>query len=100
MIVEVLKSPVKYKRFRVVMDNGKHYDFGLLGGETYIDHKDHEKRRNYWLRHYANPLEKKLIDNLTPSSSVMSAFLLWGSHTSLEKNVRELNNLWKNKHRK
>lgn len=99
MIVKVEKSPVKYKRYRVTMDNGKTYDFGLLGGETYIDHRDANKRRNYWLRHYANATEKELIDNLVPSPSLFSAYLLWGAHTTLDKNVTELNNLWKIKHR-
>jgi hypothetical protein len=100
MIIKIEKSPVKYKRYRVYMDTGKHYDFGLLGGETYIDHKDANKRRNYWLRHYGNPTEKILIDNLVPSPSLFSAYLLWGVHSNLEKNIKELNELWKFKHKK
>lgn len=97
MIIKIEDSPVKYKRYRAFMDNGKTIDFGLLGAMTYLDHKDVNKRRNYWLRHYGNPLEKPLLDNLVPSPSVLSAYLLWGAHTSLEKNVKELNDLWKYK---
>ena len=98
MIVKIENSPVKHKRYRVYMDNGKHWDFGLQGAMTYIDHKDANKRRNYWLRHYGNPLEKKLLDNLVPSSSVFSAYLLWGDSSNLEKNIKNLNELWRIKH--
>jgi hypothetical protein len=58
MIVNIKSSPLKYKRYRVFMNNGKHYDFGLKGGQTYLDHKDKTKRLNYWKRHYANETEK------------------------------------------
>lgn len=40
MIIKIEKSPRKHKRFRVFMSTGKHYDFGLDTGSTYIDHKD------------------------------------------------------------
>lgn len=100
MIVKIENSPIKHKRFRITMDNGKQYNFGLQGAETYIDHKDYNKRRAYWQRHYGNPTEKILIDNLVPSPSLFSAYILWGSHTNLEKNIKELNNLWKYKHKK
>jgi hypothetical protein len=100
MILKIEKSPIKYKRYRAIMDDGKKYDFGLLGGETYLDHRDANKRRAYWARHYANETEKKLIDNLVPSPALFSAYLLWGGHSDLDKNVKELNNLWKLKHRK
>lgn len=92
MIVHIEKSPVKNKRYRVTLDNGKKYNFGLLGAETYIDHHDKIKRQNYWARHYANPAEKELIDNFTPSPAIYSAYLLWGKHKTLEKNIAELNN--------
>ncbi len=91
MIVNIEKSHVKNKRYRVTLDTGKTYDFGLLGGETYIDHHDKIKRQNYWARHYANPAEKELIDNFTPSPATFSAYLLWGNHKTLDKNIAELN---------
>lgn len=99
MIVDIQRSPYKFKRYRVFMDDGRHFDFGLKGGSTYLDHGNKEIRKNYWKRHYGNPIEKELIDNLTPSPSLFSAYLLWGSHTSLEKNIKELNDLWKLKHK-
>jgi hypothetical protein len=98
MIVNIKASPVKYKRYRVFMNNGKHYDFGLKGGQTYLDHKDKRKRENYIKRHYANPIEKRLIDNLVPSPALFSLYLLWGKYTDLNDNINHLNNMWKIKH--
>ena len=106
MIVKFEKSPLPTKRFRVTMDDGKHFDFGfrnpLTGelGSTYIDHKDKTKRDNYRKRHLANPTEKKLNDNLVPSASLMSIALLWGRYDNVKDNIVYLNNLWAKKHKK
>jgi len=91
-IVEIKKSPNKNKRYRIFLSNGKHYDFGLETGSTYIDHKDKIKRKNYWSRHYTGR-EKKLIDDLTPSPALFSAYILWGNHTDIDKNIDELNSV-------
>ena len=98
MIVKIIKSPIKHKRYRVFMDSGKYFDFGLDTGSTYIDHHDKAKRRNYLLRHLANPIENKLISNLVPSPSLFSAYLLWGKYNDLMKNIKYLNQLWYLKH--
>ena len=95
-------SPVRNKRFRavVVSDDGvvTRVDFGQRGGaETFLDHKDLKKKAAYWKRHYANESERKLIDTLTPSPSVLSAFLLWGPTSDLKTNVTKLNELWYSK---
>lgn len=95
MIVKIEKSPLKHKRYRVIMDNGKHYDFGLDTGSTYIDHKDIIKRDNYRKRHLANKTEKILITNLVPSPSLMSYYILWGDYTNIRHNIEALNKLWK-----
>ena len=98
MIVKIIESPLRMKRFRVFLDNGKFYDFGLKGGQTFIDHKDEKKRENYLKRHLANKTEYQLITNLVPSASLFSAYLLWGIHSDLKKNIDYLNNLWVLKH--
>ena len=95
MIIKITKSPVKHKRFRVHMNTGKYYDFGLDIGKTYIDEGDKTKRENYWKRHLGNETEKQLINNLVPSPSLFSAYLLWGSSTDIHKNIETLNKLWK-----
>jgi len=94
-IIEVIDSPKKNKRFRVYMDDGKHYDFGLDTGSTYIDHHDKQKRLAYIARHLGNLREKKLIDNLIPSPALFSMVLLWGKHTNIEDNIKYLNHLFK-----
>jgi hypothetical protein len=49
-------------------------------------------------RHYGNDTERKLIDNLVPSPSLFSYYILWGPSTSIEANVKYLNSLWRRKH--
>ena len=97
MIISIASSKVKHKRFVITMDDGKKYNFGLDTGSTYIDHHDKQIREAYRARHYANDTERKLIDNLIPSPSLFSWYVLWGPYTNIEKNVRHLNALWKNK---
>ena len=99
MIVSIAPSKVKHKRFVITMDNNKKYNFGLDVGSTYIDHHDKQIRDAYRARHYSNGIEKKLIDNLVPSPSLFSYYILWGPSTSIEKNIHHLNSLWKNKHK-
>jgi hypothetical protein len=56
-IIKIVGSTRKNKRYRVYLDHGTHYDFGLKFGDTYIDNRDKIKRDNYRKRHYAQ--EKK-----------------------------------------
>jgi len=96
-ITKIEKSPVKNKRYRVWMDDGKHYDFGLHGGSTYIDHRNALLRTNYLKRHMANGAESNLIKNLIPSPSLFSAYLLWGWSTNISDNIQFLNTAFKKK---
>lgn len=98
MIVKIVESPLKMKRYRVYMDNGKHWDFGLRGGNTFIDHHNESLRQNYLKRHLANKTEYQLISNLVPSASLFSAYLLWGRYPDLKQNINHLNSLWTMKH--
>jgi len=103
MITDIRPSPLKTKRFRatILEHNGKEnkIDFGFKNGVTYIDNmRTSQERRNYLARHLGNKTEQKLIDNLIPSPSLLSAYLLWGPTKSLEKNVNELNKLFKEKY--
>jgi hypothetical protein len=44
-ILRIIDSPLKTKRFRIYLDNNKHFDFGVKNKhETYIDHKDKVRR--------------------------------------------------------
>jgi len=92
-IKRITSSTKKNKRFKVILENGDSYDFGLLHGSTYVDHGNTYLRTNYWKRHYGNQRERKLIDSLTPSPALYSAYILWGLSTNIKKNIRELNRL-------
>ena len=97
-IIHITKSNKKDKRFKVFLDNGDEFDFGLKNGSTYIDEKNKVKRMHYWLRHIANKRENQLINDLEPSPSVFSAYLLWGKYSNLRDNIEWLNSLFeKNK---
>ena len=82
-IVSIEYSKYKNKRFKADVINYKNnkiitFNFGDKNGSTYIDHKDKIKRFNYYLRHFNNPLEKEIIENLIMSNSILSLFVLWG----------------------
>lgn len=100
MIIDIQKSNRKYKRFVVRMDDGRLFHFGLKMGQTYIDHGDESLRKRYWNRHYNNEKEKYLIDNLIPSPALFSSMVLWGRYPDIERNIENLNGLWRQKHKK
>ena len=80
--MEIYESKRKDKRFMAII-KGKKYHFGLRNGSTYIDHKDKTRRENYIKRHIVRENW-----NLINSGS-LSRYLLWGSSTSLEKNIKD-----------
>ena len=96
-IIKIIKSPVKHKRFRVYLDDNSHYDFGLLGGSTFIDHRDVRKRNAYRKRHLGNEKEFELITTSTPSPSLFAYWILWGDYTNINNNIKMLNNIFENK---
>lgn len=98
MIIKIEPSPLKNKRFRIFLSTNQHYDFGLKGGVTFIDHHDIDKRRNYWKRHLGNKIEKHLIENLVISPSLFSFYLLWGKFASLNDNIVWLDKLLEDKY--
>ena len=95
-IVKIVNSSRKGKRLRVYLENNDYFDFGLEGGQTYIDHRDKKKRDNYRRRHYSNDIERYLIETLTPSPALYSYYILWGDSDDIMKNVDSLNKLTDN----
>jgi hypothetical protein len=92
-ILELVCSKKPLKRFHIKVREGdkiKKFDFGLRGGETYIDHHDNNKRENYRKRHLANKKENQLINNLIPSASLFAYKLLWGDSTDVFNNLIDL----------
>ena len=62
--------------------NGKTYHFGAEGSETYLDHKDKAKRYAYIARHRVNERWEKI------NAGSLSRYILWGTHTSLDKAIK------------
>lgn len=95
-IIEIIDSPRKGKRYRAIFDDGKQIDFGLDDPKygTYLDHHNKAKRKAYWARHYGSKSERELLHWIVPSASTLSAFILWGTTTDLQKNIDELNDIW------
>ena len=74
------------KRFQATFSDGKKTKFGSVGGSTFIDHKDKEKRRNYIARH-----KNDLNTNNPQRAGYLSLMLLWGSKTNLKDAIKDYN---------
>jgi len=92
-IAKIENSKVKNKRFRITLQDGSHYDFGLDTGKTYIDGVSEKTREAYRTRHLGNLTEKKLISSLIPSPSLFSYYILWGESRSIDENIKKLNRM-------
>ena len=90
-IVDINPSTRKNKKLVATLDDGISIHFGSKNSQTYLDHQDKEKRFNYLKRHTSNLNEAYLIKNNIVSAATLSARLLWGPTTSLNKNVEILN---------
>jgi hypothetical protein len=97
-IINIEYSPRQNKRYRIYLDNGAFYDFGLLGGSTFLDHNSKQKREAYRARHIGNEKEEYLINNLIPSPALFSYWLLWGDSIDLDQNIKNLNKMFKKKY--
>jgi hypothetical protein len=70
--------------------NHKTVHFGLKGSQTYLDHKDKDKREAYLARHKANENW-----NDPDTAGALSRWILWGPYTSLSKNINYFKNKFK-----
>jgi hypothetical protein len=76
-------STRKDKRYQATFNNGRTIQFGLRGGQTYIDHGNKIKRENYIKRHTVNE------DFSNPySAGALSRWLLWGDYKTLDENLQ------------
>ena len=89
MLLDVVKSNRKNKRFMAIFSNGKKIHFGLKGGSTYIDHHEILKRLNYLKRHEVN---ENWDDPYT--AGALSSYFLWGNNTTLKDNIKEFNKVF------
>ena len=81
MKVLLKKSPITSKKFRVVLDNGRHVDFGAVGYSNYTIHKNPERMKRYVIRHQKRENWNK---SGVATAGFWSRWLLW-SEPSLSR---------------
>ena len=91
MLLQIIDSSRKGKRFVAVFSNGKKIHFGLKGGSTYVDNHDKKKRQNYIARHQV----REDFNNPYTAGS-LSRWILWGEHTDINKNIVDFKNRFTN----
>jgi hypothetical protein len=84
MIIDVVKSWRKDKKWAIVFNNHITVHIGALGYEDYTQHKDNERKKRYIARHAHNGYTDKYAPN------TLSRFLLW-EYTDLNKAIKEYN---------
>ncbi len=77
---------------RAITNDGNHYDFGLKGSKTYLDHQNKYLRDNYHKRHLTNEKERCLIENNILSPALLSFYILWGGYTDINNGIKYVNN--------
>ena len=93
-VVEIKPSRVKNKRYTVTLNDGRRFSFGAEHGQTYVDHHSIQLRTAYRKRHFGSSKEKPLLENLTPSPSVLAYYTSWGRYETIDQNIQYLNRLW------
>ena len=89
MLIKIVKSNQKNKRFMAIFSDGKKTHFGQEGGSTYIHHHSFNKRFNCLKRHDVNE------DWNDPyKAGTLSAYLLWGKHKTFKENIRDFNKVF------
>ena len=90
--IKLVKSDKPLKKYVFIYkEDGKikKIYFGSKGSKTYLDHHDKTKRENYLKRHIRNE------DWQNVNAGSLSAFILWGYYTDLEKNLYDYLDVFK-----
>ena len=80
--MQLIKSPIETKKWRVVFSDGTHTDFGAAGMDDYTKTHDKEQRLRYLIRHRKNE-----DWNNPKSAGALSRWILWGDSTSIAENL-------------
>ena len=81
MLIELIPSWRKGKKWAAVFDNHPTVHFGAANYQDYTIHKDKARMERYQNRHSND----RIHDPLTPGA--LSWYILWGPYTSLKKNI-------------
>jgi thiamine kinase-like enzyme len=82
MIILLMKSPNKNKKYRVIINNKK-IDFGASGYEDMIIHNNLYRKYLYLMRHYKNENWENIM-----TAGFWSRWLLWNLNT-LEESIKD-----------
>jgi hypothetical protein len=96
--MEISDSSQKNKKLKASfykIENGqrkylKVVNFGLKGSQTYLDHSDKDKRKQYIARHRKNENWNNYM-----SAGSLSRYLLWGDSSSLNTNIKKFKSKFK-----
>ena len=97
--VELVKSPLSLKKWRIIFNDETYIDFGAKGASDYTLHKDKERKRRYLLRHSGIPPECQLSRKEHwgkkgyRTAGFWSRWLLWNK-PSLEISIDSIKNLF------
>ena len=81
--ISLEQSPRPTKKYVInFKEPNKTVHFGSKNSSTYLDHQDKVKRQNYLLRHSVNE------DWESINAGSLSAIILWGKTTDLNKNLK------------
>ncbi len=88
--VSLSKSPNPDKKLVIKFsDPSLTIHFGSKNSSTYLDHHDKTKRENYLKRHSVNENWNEV------NAGSLSAYILWGRTTDLDKNLKYYLNKFK-----
>jgi hypothetical protein len=88
-IINIEKSPLRNKRYRVYLINGDHYDIGFKSCYYFIDHHD-KSLRNFFYQMMSNAAKNKL-KNVIPCELLYEAFILNGATKNIITNINFFN---------
>ena len=88
-IINIEKSPLRNKRYRVYLINGDHYDIGFKSCYYYIDNRD-KNNRSFFYKMMSDDAKNKL-KKLIPSELLYETFILNGGTTNIIRNINFFN---------
>ena len=88
-LTSIKVSPLKTKKYRATFSDGSHTDFGDSSAQDYTQHHSKERRARYLLRH-----KKDLLTGDPTRAGFLSYYVLWGSSTDINANIRAYRNMF------
>jgi hypothetical protein len=88
-IINIEKSPLRNRRYRIFLSDGDYYDIGFKSCYYYVDTGDH-KVHDFFYKMMTNK-ERNTLLKLIPCQLLYESFILNGYSTDLIKNINFFN---------